>query len=46
MPEEKVTFTFNNNKIINVNVEKVQGGGIPGLLKQLGVEVLTEVHAH
>ena len=46
MPEEKVTFTFNNNKIININVEKVEGGGIPGLLKQLGVEVPSEVHAH
>lgn len=46
MPEEKVTFTFNNNKVINVNVEKVQGGGVPGLLKQLGVEVPTEVHSH
>ena len=44
MPEEKVTFTFNNNKIINVNVEKVEGSGVPGLLKQLGVEVPTEVH--
>lgn len=46
MPEEKVTFTFNNNKITNINVEKVQGGGVPGLLKQLGVEVPTEVHSH
>jgi hypothetical protein len=46
MPEEKVTFTFSNNKIININVEKVQGGGIPGLLKQLGVEIPAEVHAH
>ena len=44
MPEETVTFTFNNNKVINVNVEKVQDGGVPGLLKQLGVEVPTEVH--
>jgi hypothetical protein len=24
----------------------VKGGGIPGLLKQLGVEVPTEVHSH
>ena len=40
MPEETVTFTFNNNnKIINVNVAKVEGSGVPGLLKQLGVEV-------
>jgi hypothetical protein len=46
MPEEKVTFTFNNNKIISVNVEKVEGSGVPGLLKQLGVEVPTEVHSH
>ena len=46
MPEEKVTFTFNNNKVINVNVEKVQDGGVPGLLKQLGVEVPTEDHSY
>ena len=46
MPEERVTFTFNNNKLVNINVEKVEGGGVPGLLKQLGVEIPTEVHAH
>ena len=46
MPEEKVTFTFTNGKIVNINVEKVQGGGVPGLLKQLGVELPTEVHSH
>lgn len=46
MPEEKVTFTLNNNKIVNINVEKVEGGGVPGLLKLLGVEVPTEVHSH
>ena len=45
MPEEKGTFTFNNGKIINLNVERVPGGGVPGLLKQLGVEVPTEVHS-
>jgi hypothetical protein len=46
MPEEKVTFKFDNGKIVNINVEKVEGGGIPGLLKQLGVEIPTEVHSH
>ena len=46
MPEEKGTFTFNNGKIINFNSEKVAGGGVPGLLKQLGVEIPTEVHSH
>ena len=46
MPEEKVTFTFSNNKVTNINVEKVQGSGVPGLLKQLGVEVPAEVHTH
>jgi hypothetical protein len=46
MPEERVTFTFNNNKLVNINVAKVEGSGVPGLLKQLGVEVPTEVHVH
>ena len=46
MPEEKVTFTLNNGKIVNIKVEKVEGGGIPGLLKLLGVEVPKEVHTH
>jgi hypothetical protein len=46
MPEEKVTFTLNNNKIVNLNVELVEGGGIPGLLKLLGVEVPTKAHTH
>jgi len=31
---------------ININVEKVEGSGVPGLLKQLGVEVPMEVHSH
>ncbi|MDR3669100.1 MAG: ester cyclase [Ignavibacteriaceae bacterium] len=44
MPEEKVTFTLNNNKIVNLKVEKVEGGGIPGLFKLLGVELPMEVH--
>jgi hypothetical protein len=46
MPEEIVTFTFSNNKLININVQKVEGGGVPGLLKQLGVEVPMEVHSY
>ena len=31
---------------INITVEKVEGGGVPGLLKQLGVEVPMEVHSY
>jgi hypothetical protein len=46
MPEEKVTFTLNNGKIVNLKVELVEGGGIPGLLKLLGVEMPKEVHSH
>jgi hypothetical protein len=45
MPEEKLTITLNNGKITNVKVDTVEGGGVPGLLKLLGVEVPTEVHA-
>jgi hypothetical protein len=44
MPEEKVTFTIKDNKIERVNLEQVPGGGLPGVLKQLGVEMPQEVH--
>jgi hypothetical protein len=44
MPEEKVRFTFKDNKIESLNVESVTGGGIPGVLKQLGVDIPAEVH--
>jgi|CZKP01.1.fsa_nt_gi hypothetical protein len=44
MPEEKVTFTIKDNKIEKLHLESVPGGGLPGVLKQLGVEIPTEVH--
>jgi hypothetical protein len=46
MPEEKVRFTFKDNKISGIVLEKVAGGGLPGVLKQLGVEVPMETHSH
>ncbi len=39
MPEERATFTFKDNKIENLHLEKVPNGGLPGVLKQLGVEI-------
>jgi hypothetical protein len=46
MPEEKVRFTLKDNKIVSLNLEKVPGGGLPGVLKQLGVELPMEVRSH
>jgi hypothetical protein len=43
MPEEKLRFAFKDNKIESLNVGSVPGGGIPGVLKQLGVEIPAEV---
>jgi hypothetical protein len=44
MPEEKARFTIKENKIESMHIETVQGGGLHGVLKQLGVEIPTEVH--
>lgn len=44
MPEEKLTFTVKDNKIASIHINSVPGGGLPGLLKQLGVELPKEVH--
>jgi len=44
MPEEKIRFTFRDNKIEFLNIETTPDGGIPGVLKRLGVEIPTEVH--
>jgi hypothetical protein len=46
MPEEKVRITIQDNKIANLHLEKVTGGGLPGLLKQIGVEIPMETHSH
>jgi predicted ester cyclase len=39
MPEENVYATVKNNKITKVRVQQTPGGGLPGLLKQIGVEL-------
>ena len=39
LPEEHWYFTVVNNKITRIMVERVPGGGIQGLLQQLGVDV-------
>jgi len=44
MPEETVTFTLKDNKIESLKLGTIAGGGLPGVLKQLGVEIPTEVH--
>jgi hypothetical protein len=44
MPEEKVTCTIRDNKIESLHLDAVPGGGLPGVLKQLGVEIPKEVH--
>ena len=44
MPEERVTFTIKDNKIDKLHLESVPGGGLPGVLKQLGVTMPVDVH--
>ena len=39
MPEEYVTFTIKDNKIQILHLEQIPNGGLPGVLKQLGVEL-------
>jgi ketosteroid isomerase-like protein len=38
-PEEKTIFTLRGDKIVEMRVESVPGGGYPGILKQMGVEM-------
>ena len=38
LPEERVTFMIENDKIKSITVHPVVGGGFPGLLEQLGVD--------
>lgn len=42
MPDETVEFNVRDNKIQRMQVERVEGGGLPGLLKQIGVELRVE----
>lgn len=44
MLEEKLRFTFKDNKIEFLNIETTPDGGIPGVLKRLGVELPAQVH--
>jgi hypothetical protein len=46
MPEEPLQVTIRDNKIAVINLKQVPGGGLPGILKQLGVELPAEVLSH
>lgn len=37
LPREPVTYTFRDGKVADQHVEQVDGGGLPGMLQQLGV---------
>ena len=37
LPREPLTFTFRNGKVADLHVTPVEGGGLPGMLQQLGV---------
>ncbi len=39
LPEEKVHITVKGNKINRFDVDKVPGGGVMGILSQIGVDV-------
>ena len=39
LPEEHLEFTFKGNKIASLASDNVPGGGIPGVLQQLGVQM-------
>ena len=39
MPQERVDFTFDGDKIKQMNVESVPGGGLMGLIQQVGSEL-------
>lgn len=39
LPTEKVEYLVENNQIVRWSVQRAQGGGIEGLLHQLGVDV-------
>jgi len=39
LPQERVDFTFDGDKIKQMNVESVPGGGLAGLIQQVGSEL-------
>ncbi|MDP4194598.1 MAG: hypothetical protein Q8940_06095 [Bacteroidota bacterium] len=44
MPVEHIQFNVRDQKITKMHLDHVQGGGLPGLLHQLGVEMPIELH--
>jgi hypothetical protein len=39
LPEEHWNYTLQNGKIAQITVQRVPGGGIQGLLHQLGIDM-------
>lgn len=39
MPEENLQITLKDNKISEINLEHIPGGGVEGILKQIGVDI-------
>jgi predicted ester cyclase len=39
LPQEQVTFTVKNDKLASFEVTPIEGGGLPGILTQIGVPV-------
>lgn len=44
LPREKVNLIFENDKINRINLEAASGGGLVGLLEELGVAVIPCLH--
>ena len=43
LPDERFYFSVKSNKIYSIKVDRVRGGGIPGILRQLGIEMPVKV---
>jgi predicted ester cyclase len=39
LPEEHLEFTFKGDKIVSLTSDNVPGGGIPGVLQQIGIQL-------
>lgn len=39
LPEEHLEFTFIGEKIVSLSSDNVPGGGVPGVLQQIGVQL-------
>jgi predicted ester cyclase len=40
LPQEHIDFTFTGDKISRIHTEPIKGGGVVGILDQLGVKVM------